>query len=81
MTEMDAGEILAGLQEHIAPGSTIFICTNERDISFFRPIQRVYDVCFLGDFGKMLSDISEFQDFAIISLSMRSFVAISFFPI
>mmetsp|Transcript_38251 Transcript_38251/g.82390 ORF Transcript_38251/g.82390 Transcript_38251/m.82390 type:complete len:921 (-) Transcript_38251:426-3188(-) len=57
-TEMDAGEILAGLKEYIAPGSTIFICTNERDISFFAPIQEVYDVSFLGDFGQMLSDIN-----------------------
>ena len=60
MTDMDAKDILAGLQESIAPGSTIFIATNERDISFFGPIQEVYDVAFLGDFGTMLVDISEF---------------------
>jgi len=58
MTEMSATDILTGLQEHIPPGSTIFICTNERDMSFFRPIQQVYDVLFLGDFGGMLSHIN-----------------------
>lgn len=58
MTEMNANEILAGLQENIAPGSTLFIATNERDVSFFGPIQEVYDVSFLGDFSTMLSDIN-----------------------
>jgi len=58
MTEMDANEILEGLKEHIAPGSALFIATNDRDISFFRPIQEVYDVSFLGDFGNILSGIN-----------------------
>lgn len=55
---MDASEILAELKETIPPGGTLFIATNERNITFFRPIQEVYDVSFIGDFGSMLSDIN-----------------------
>ena len=58
-TDMDASEILTGLKEYIAPGSTLFIATDERDLSFFTSIQEVYDVAFLGDFGSMLADISK----------------------
>ena len=58
-TDMDASEILTGLKEYIAPGSTLFIATDERDLSFFSSIQEVYDVAFLGDFGSMLADISK----------------------
>ena len=56
---MDASEILTGLKEYIAPGSTLFIATDERDLSFFSSIQEVFDVAFLGDFGSMLVDISK----------------------
>ena len=56
---MDASEILTGLKEYIAPGSTLFIATDERDLSFFSSIQEVYYVAFLGDFGSMLADISK----------------------
>jgi len=58
-TDMDASEILTGLKEYIAPGSTLFIATDERDLSFFTSIQEVYDVAFLGDFGSMLADVSK----------------------
>ena len=59
MAKIDASDILASLQENkVAPGSTIFIATNERDTSFFKPIQEVYHVSFLGDFGTMLSNIN-----------------------
>lgn len=57
-TEMDANEILAALKERVAPGSTLFICTNERDLSFFSPLKEVYDCKFLGDFGSLLSEIN-----------------------
>ena len=58
MTEMNATEILTQLREHIAPGSTLFISTNERNTSFFTPIREVYDVCFIGDFASLLADIN-----------------------
>jgi len=59
MTKMDASEILTELKDIVTPGNTLFITTDERDLTFFSSIQEVYDVAFLGDFGRMLSDISK----------------------
>ena len=59
MTKMDASEILAGLKDTITPGKTLFIATDERDLTFFSSIKEVYDVAFLGDFGTLLNDISK----------------------
>lgn len=58
MTKMDASEILAGLKDTITPGHTLFIATDERDLTFFSSIKEVYDVAFLGDFGTLLNDIN-----------------------
>ena len=58
MTEMTANIILAGLQDSIAPGSTVYIATDERDPAFFDPLREVYDLKFFGDFGDMLSGIN-----------------------
>ena len=59
MTEMNASEILTVLKEFVAPGASIFIATNERDLSFFASIQENYDVSFLGDFGSIVSGVSK----------------------
>ena len=59
MTRMDASDILEELKDVVAPGNTLFITTDERDLTFFSSIQEVYDVVFLGAFGSMLSDISK----------------------
>ena len=56
---MDASDILEELKDVVAPGNTLFITTDERDLTFFSSFQEVYDVVFLGGFGNMLSDISE----------------------
>jgi hypothetical protein len=58
MTEMSAGTILAGIQDVVRPGSTIFIATDERDPTFFAPLREVYDLKFIGDFGYMLKGIN-----------------------
>jgi hypothetical protein len=58
-TEMNASEILTGLKEFITPGASVFIATNERDLSFFASIQEVYDVSFIGDFGHIVSGVSK----------------------
>ncbi len=59
MSEMNASEILTGLKDIIAPGSSVFIATNERNLSFFASIQEAYDVSYLGDFGAILSGVSK----------------------
>ncbi|KAL9188523.1 hypothetical protein ACHAXT_006901 [Thalassiosira profunda] len=58
MTKMDPTQMLAELQEHVAPGSTLFIATDERDPSFFDPLREVYDTKFIGDFGSLLADVN-----------------------
>lgn len=58
ITEMSAGTILTGIQDIIAPGSTLYISTDERDQTFFQPLSEVYDLKFIGDFGDLLSGIN-----------------------
>jgi hypothetical protein len=58
-SEMNASEILTGLKDIIAPGSSLFIATNERDLSVFASIQEAYDVSYLGDFGALLAGVSK----------------------
>lgn len=57
-TEMTASTILAGIQDRIAPGSTLYISTDERNPTFFDPLREVYDLKFIGDFGELLSGIN-----------------------
>jgi len=57
-TEMSANTILAGIQDDIHPGSTIYISTDERDPTFFEPLRQVYDLKFIGDFGDMLKGVN-----------------------
>jgi hypothetical protein len=71
-TEMNASEILTGLKEFITPGVSVFIATNERDLSFFASIQEVYDVSFIGDFGHIVSGVSKYFMFRIIPLNLQN---------
>ena len=57
-TDINAIAILTEMKEVIVPGSTVFITTNENDLSFFAPIQEVYYVIFLSDFGDVVSGIN-----------------------
>jgi hypothetical protein len=57
---MNASEILTGMKEFIAPGASVFIATDERDLSFFDSIQEVYDVSSIRDFGQIVSGVSEY---------------------
>lgn len=60
-TIMNASDVLTGLNEYIAPGSTVFIATNERNRSYFTSIENDYDVIFLDDFSELLTSISKFM--------------------
>ena len=57
-TDINAIAILTEMKEVIVPGATVFITTNENDLSFFTPIQEVYNVIFLSDFGDIVSGIN-----------------------
>jgi len=58
VTKMTASDILSEIQTLIAANSILFIATDEKDKSFFGPIERVYDVCYLGDFAGTMGDIN-----------------------
>lgn len=57
-TDINAIAVLTEMKEVIVPGSTVFITTNENDLSFFAPIQEVYNIIFLSDFGDIVSGIN-----------------------
>lgn len=58
VTMMTASDILSEIQTLFAANSTLFIATDEKDRSFFEPLARVYDVCYLGDFAGAMGDIN-----------------------
>ncbi len=57
-TQISADAILAGIQDEIEPGRTIYITTDERDLSFFDPLKEVYDLKFIGDFGELMNGVN-----------------------
>ena len=57
-TRIDADAILANSKEFLQDQKTVFIATDERDKSFFKPLQDVYDVVFLDDFMDVLKDVN-----------------------
>jgi hypothetical protein len=65
---MNASDVLTGMKEYIAPGSTVFISTNERDRSFFTYFGEVYDVVFLDDFRELLTSISKSIMFSVTTI-------------
>ena len=59
ITEMSANEIVSELQDYIVPNSTLFICTDAfENMSFFEPIEKIYDVHYLHDFTETLFDVN-----------------------
>lgn len=50
MTKGSAEDIYRNAQEYIKPGSTIYIATDEHDLSFFQHMSDKYDIVYLHDF-------------------------------
>jgi hypothetical protein len=44
----NASDILEDVRDVVAPGSTVYIATDETNKTYFEPFKRVYDVKFLG---------------------------------
>lgn len=57
-TALSASEILSQIQQNVDTGSTLFIATDEHNRTFFRDIEAVYDVKYLGDFSSEISSIN-----------------------
>ena len=57
-TELSSSELLMQLQKTVKGGSTLFIATDEHNQTFFRDIEAMYDVKYLGDFSSEISSIN-----------------------
>ena len=57
-TRVEATEILDMAKRKIPQGTTIYIGTDERDKSFFKPLTDYYDVLFLYDVLGVLGDVN-----------------------
>ena len=57
-TRVDADVIYDRTKEELAPNSTIYIATDERDKKFFQPLRDHYDILFLDDFEDALQGIN-----------------------
>lgn len=55
---VDAELISNVAQEIIEPNSTVFIATDEKNKSYFDPLARHYDLCFLDDFAHDLRNVN-----------------------
>jgi hypothetical protein len=57
-TRIDAVDIIANTKNFLAPNSTIFIATDERDKSFFDPMRKHYNIYFMDDFMPLLTGVN-----------------------
>eukprot|EP00804_Cyclotella_cryptica_P016037 CCRYP_004193-RB/>CCRYP_004193-RB protein AED:0.04 eAED:0.04 QI:1389/1/1/1/1/1/4/213/543 len=57
-TALSADEILSQIQQTVDSSSTLFIATDEHNRTFFREIEAVFDVKYLGDFSSEISSIN-----------------------
>lgn len=57
-TRIEADEILRRVEKHMVLGSTVYIGTDERNKTFFKPIADKYDVVYLDDFMHLLEGIN-----------------------
>ncbi|GAX18598.1 hypothetical protein FisN_10Hh195 [Fistulifera solaris] len=57
-TRVEASQILQQAQKKIKDGATVYIATDERDKSYFKPLMEHFDVVFLDDFMDELQGIN-----------------------
>jgi len=58
-TRINSTELYAVSRAEVPEGATLYIATDERDRSFFKPFTAHYDVCFLGDFQHLFQGLSK----------------------
>ena len=54
----DPMHIYETLKDVLPSNATIFIATNERNLSFFNPLKQFYHIYFLNDFKDLIKDLS-----------------------
>ena len=57
-TRISAEEIYENTKDILVPNSTIFIATDEKDLSFFEPLRKHYNLLFLNDFKHLIEDVN-----------------------
>ena len=57
-TRVDADKIYEASKDALTPNATIYIGTDERDKSFFKPVADHYDLVYLDDFKDLVSDVN-----------------------
>ena len=57
-TDVSAKQIYRQIQDVVPDNSTVFIATDERDLTFFTPLKEHYHLYFLKDFGHLISDLN-----------------------
>lgn len=58
-TTVTAERIYSISKNKLTPNATVYIATNEDNMSFFRPLADHYDVVFLSDFQDVIPDIDD----------------------
>lgn len=58
-TRVSADEIYDNVQDFFVEGSTVFVATDERDMTFFEPLRKHYKLYFLHDFHHLLTDVNK----------------------
>jgi GDP-fucose protein O-fucosyltransferase len=58
ITRAEPEEILEQLKKNVPERATLFIATDERNKTFFKPIRQVYDVVYLDDFDHVLKGVN-----------------------
>jgi len=55
---VDIEEILKSIEDEIKPNSTIYIATDEKNMTYFQPLAEVYDIHFLKDFAHLIHGVN-----------------------
>mmetsp|Transcript_36571 Transcript_36571/g.49001 ORF Transcript_36571/g.49001 Transcript_36571/m.49001 type:complete len:625 (+) Transcript_36571:72-1946(+) len=80
-TNVGAKEIFDTTKDVLTPNSTIFIATDEKNITFFEPLKKHYDILFLDDFKDLLIDLKPtFYGMVdqLVAARGRTFVGVSY---
>jgi len=57
-TRVAADVLYKESKDHLTPGGTLFIATDERDKKFFDPLKEHYDVTFLDDYMHLIEGVN-----------------------
>lgn len=71
-TRIEADEILDNVRDLLEENSTIFIATDEKNMTFFDPFRKHYNIYFLHDFKKEIHDTFNVNYFGMLDQRIAS---------